>query len=267
MLKWAVLSLYLAIHCFAGTPEIYREMVRRSLELREENVRKLKSYSLVRKSRKIEYDSDGKLRNRESWTVTVDWIDGVRVARVTLRNGKPLEGDELRQVEEEVRKEIAERKSGTRPQSQFEQDEEYLKEVPDAVDFRLVGTEVVGGRECWVLAFHPRRGYQPKQLRSRILQKVRGRVWIDKLDGNFSKVDVEVFDTVNYGFGILAKIEKGTRVQVYQAALEPGLWAPRRLVVNYEVRVMLIKSVRHTIETVYTDYRKRGFAPDIRAGQ
>ena len=71
-----------------------------------------------------------------------------------------------------------------------------------------LGTELVAGREAWVIEGEPRPGFQPHMKEAKFLPKFHGRVWIDKGDLQLAKMDVECLDTISWGV-FLARFSQG----------------------------------------------------------
>src|SRR5262249_50621642 len=119
-----------------------------------------------------------------------------------------------------------------------EQGRKFVTEVANAYNFKLVGTELVGGREAWVIDGEPRPGFEPHMKESKFLSKFHGRVWIDKDDLQLSKMDVEALDTVSLGW-VLARIHKGTRFMLEQTRVNDEVWLPGHVTFKFDARVAL----------------------------
>jgi hypothetical protein len=130
-----------------------------------------------------------------------------------------------------------------------------VREVADAYDFKLVGTEDVGGREAWVIDGEPHPGFEPHMKESKFLSKFHGRVWIDKGDLQLAKMDIEAIDTVSVGW-VLARIHKGTRVMLEQTRVNDEVWLPRHLSFKVDARVALFKGFNINGEQEFRDYKK-----------
>src|SRR4249919_2631667 len=125
------------------------------------------------------------------------------------KDDKPLDANEAAKEEEKIQKIIDKRKNESdedrrkREEKQVKEREDgrkFVREVADAFDFKLVGTEDVGGREAWVIDGAPRPGFEPHMKESKFLSKFHGRVWIDKSDLQLAKMDIEAIDTVSVGW-------------------------------------------------------------------
>jgi hypothetical protein len=189
---------------------------------------------------------------------------GEQVQRLTEKGDKPLDAKDAAKEEEKIQKIINKRRDESenerkkreeKEEKGREEDRKFVLEVADAYNFTLVGTELVGGREAWVIDGKPRPGFVPHMKQSKFLAKFRGRVWIDKSDFQLAKMDVECLDTVSWGL-FLARIHKGSRFMLEQTRVNEEVWLPRELTVKVDVRLALLKSVNVDLEQSFRDYKK-----------
>ena len=118
-----------------------------------------------------------------------------------------------------------------------------------------LGTELVAGREAWVIEGEPRPGFQPHMKEAKFLPKFHGRVWIDKGDLQLAKMDVECLDTISWGV-FLARFHKGSRFMLEQMRVNDEIWLPHQLAVKVDVRLALLKNYNVDIEQTFRDYKK-----------
>ena len=67
----------------------------------------------------------------------------------------------------------------------------------NAYDFRMVGDDKVSGADTWVVEAIPRADFKPTQPHADMLKKIKGRIWIEKKDYNWVKVEAEATDTIS----------------------------------------------------------------------
>ena len=140
--------------------------------------------------------------------------------------------------------------------SDREDSRKFVREVADAYNFHLIGTESIGGRDAWVIdARAPVSGYEPHIKDAKILPKLHGRVWVDKDDDQLAKMDIECLDTVSFGL-FLARIHKGTRVTFEQTRINDEVWLPKHVAAKVDVRVALLKNFDVEEEQTFRDYKK-----------
>lgn len=238
-------------------PLDWRPVMRTSLERMVESDRRLSDYTFDRQITRREFGADGQLKLETVTLTRPERIDGVWVLRVVSRNGRALTEAESSRQEEAIRRRLAETKSSnTRSISIMGREtEEIIREFPEALDYRLVSEETQDGRRLWVLACEPRPGYKPPNVRARLFEKVRGKVWIDQVDKDLVRVEAEVFDPINLGFGILGRVERGTRFALRRARTSEGLYFTEGSQVKFAVKVLLFKSLSSEISTRYSGFR------------
>lgn len=248
----------------AATLEENREVMRKVIQRMAKDDENLSKFLFVRRREVAEIDSDGKVKSKSSVTTRLEAHDNVAVSRVIARNDKPLSADEIKRQDEKVKANVAEargrnaasRKPSNRPKT--DSDEELLmREFPEAIDFKLIGTESVRGRQADVYEFGPRPGYTPKTMKSRVFEKLRGKSWIDKASNELVRVEAEIFDTVGFGFGVLGKVGKGTRFEMERHEGAPGIWITHSYHVKFEARVLLVKNFRQEIDMRFSEFQLR----------
>jgi len=248
----------------AVPPEQIRELLRRAEEKDIANDKQVRDYTYVEREERHHLDGHGGVAKIESRTLEVLEIYGEPVERLTAKDDKPLSTNETKKEDEKIQKIIDKRKNESeedrrtrmkKEEKNREEDRKFVLEVADAFNFRLIGSEVLDGHDTWVLQGEPRPGYEPRNREAKILSKFKGRVWIDKTEEQWVKLDITAIDTISVGF-ILARIHKGTRVLVEMTRVNEEVWLPKHVQLHFDARVALLKSYNEDVEQTYRDYRK-----------
>lgn len=229
-----------------------------------ENDRRQRDYTYLEREVQNKLDGKGKVQSTEAKTYEVLQIYGQQVQRLIEKDDKPLSKKDADKEEENIQKIIDKRKSESaadrkKREEHEEKDREegrrFVTEVADAYNFRLVGSEQVGGRDAWVIDGEPRPGFVPHMKQAKLLSKFHGRVWIDKADLQLAKMDVECLDTISFGL-FLARFHKGSRLMLQQTRVNDEVWLPEHLTAKIDVRVALVKGFNVGIEQTFRDYKK-----------
>src|SRR6266700_777789 len=229
-----------------------------------ENEKRQRDYTYIDREVQNKLDGKGQTKSTEVKTYEILEIYGAQVQRLIEKDDKPLDAKEAAKEEEKIQKIIDKRKNESNDDRRKREEKEvkeredgrkFVREVADAYNFKLVGTEEVGGRETWVIDGEPRPGFEPHMKESRFLSKFHGRVWIDKADLQLSKLDVETLDTVSIGL-VLARIHKGTRFILEQTRVNDEVWLPKRVDYKFNARLALLKGYNVDGEQTFRDYRK-----------
>jgi hypothetical protein len=229
-----------------------------------ENDKRLRNYTYIERDAEHRLDGKGQVKSTELKTYEVMELYGEQVQRLIEKDDKPLDAKDAAKEEEKIQKVIdkrknesdeARRKREDKEEKDLEEDRKFVREVADAYNFKLVGTELVGGREAWVIDGEPRPDFVPQMKESKILTKFRGRVWIDKGDLQLAKMEVECLDTISWGL-FLARFHKGSRFMLEQTRVNDEVWLPLQLTAKVDVRLALLKNFDVNIEQNFRDYKK-----------
>jgi hypothetical protein len=229
-----------------------------------ENDKRLRDYTYIERDEVHKLDGKGQVKSTEANTYEVMELYGEQVQRLIEKDDKPLNAKEAAKEEEKVQKIIDKRKNESehdrkkreeKEEKDREEGRKFVREVADAYNFKLVGTELVGGREAWMIDGEPRPGFVPHLKESKFLSKFRGRVWIDKSDLQLARMDVECLDTISWGL-FLARFHKGSRFMLEQTRVNDEVWLPRELTAKVDVRLALLKNFNVDIEQSFRDYKK-----------
>lgn len=244
--------------------EQIQEMIRKVADNDDENDKRQRDYTYVERVEEHKLNGKGEVSSTETRTYDVMQIYNEQCRRMTAKNDKPLAPKEAAKEEEKIQKIIDKRKNESDSQRQKRLKEEekdreearqFVKEVADAYDFTLVGTEWLDGRETYVINAEPRKGFEAKRKEAKILPKFRFRVWIDQAANQWVKLDAECIDTVSFGL-FLARIHKGSRILIDTTRINDEVWLPQHVAVHVDVRLALLKNFNVEQDITYRDYKK-----------
>ena len=247
------------------------ELFRVVAEKDRENQKRQRNYTYIEREVQNKLDGKGGTKSAEIKTYEILEIYGEQVQRLTQKDDKPLDAKEAAKEEEKIQKIIDKRKEESendrkkreeKEEKEREDGRKFVDEVADAYNFKLVGTEMVSGREAWVIDGEPRPGYEPQTKDAKFLPKFHGRVWIDKSDLQLAKMDVEAIDTVSVGW-VLARIHKGSRFMLEQTRVNDEVWLPRHVTFKFDARVALLKGYNIDGDQEFRDYKKFGTTSKI----
>jgi len=241
-----------------------REIVRRSTEEHTRANKLAENYTFIEREEERGLDSHGRIDHRLAKSYDVTLTEGSPYRRLVARNDKPLPPDEERKERQNLEKSIAQRRAETPAQREKrladwrrkrEHDREFLREVPDAFDFRMAGEETVDGRRVYVIDATPRRDYKPKTTVGKVLPKMKGRLWIDAETYDWVKTEAETIDTVSFG-GFAFRLNPGTLFTLQQVRVNDEIWLPKRIFVSAQARLLLFKKLSSELDVTFSDYKK-----------
>jgi hypothetical protein len=253
----------------AETPQRLQERVRRSVAGLLDNEERLRNLNYTLESIKREFDSDAKLKKQTSLKSRHERRGEFRFVRLIERDGKAVSTDEERRAEEAFRKQVHDVEAkGPAEVEAYEserrrksrQELAWVAEMPEALDCQFSGREARGGRPTLALRCVPRVGYRPSNMRARLFEKIRARLWLDEQSSEMVEAEGEAFDTIRIGWGILGHIEKGTRFVLKRRPVD-GVWVNEGQTIRFAARFLLVKAIAQELTRRWSH-----FTPSAAAG-
>jgi hypothetical protein len=253
-----------AAACSLAAAQDPREIVRRSVELMDQNLAIARNYTFLERSETRELDADGRVKTRKVKLYDVTLLEGSPYRRLVGRDDHPLSPEEQQGEEKKLQDSIAQRQKETPEQRakriadwerRRQRQREPLLEIPDAFEFRIAGEQQLEGRDTWIIEAVPRRGYRARSTLAKLFPKFRGRLWIDKADYQWVKTEAEVTDTISWGL-FLARLNKGAHLSAEMTRVNGEVWLPKHIEAGGSARVAIFKKYRLEADTTYSNYRK-----------
>lgn len=242
-----------------------REIVRKSVELDQRNARLIRqSYTYQFRDVERDVDKSGAVKKTVIRTYDHIFLYGRDHNRLIAKNDQPLSDKEEREQEEKIEKlkekfehesEADRQKRAAEREKDLEENRRFLKQIPEAYDFELKGSETIDGRDTWVIALAPRADFKPAVKYADILKKIRATLWIDKQEYQWVKADAQLIDDATFGL-FLVRLHKGARLEFEQTKVNNEVWFMRWSRVEGSARVALFVNARGDEETTFSNYRK-----------
>lgn len=234
-----------------------REIIRQSVAKDDDNDKIARNYTY---QKHVDRTISGK---HEVLTYDELPLYGEIYEKLVSRDDKPLSEKEAKKEEEKIDKfsrkfeneSAEEREKRLKKQEEgHERDREFLEKIPNAYDFRIVGSDVVNGQEVWVIDCTPRADFAPKTKEEHFLPKIKGRVYIDKKEMTWVKVEAELIDNISFGL-FLANLKKGATMEFDAKKINDEVWLPVEYKVDANARLLWAhKTFEET--GVFSNYRK-----------
>ena len=173
------------------------------------------------------------------------------VARLIRRDDRPLTPDEdaaeQQRLNDLISSPTAYQKHESNDVTGKKRAVDLIRMLPDAMTYIYTPGQPqiespVG--EQVVLDFKPNPAWKPPSLTAEALTGLQGRVWIDRRTRHMVHMEGEIFQSVNLGWGMLARIYPGGHLVLDQAPASP---APRWVFAHFNeqitVRALMIKTI------------------------
>jgi len=102
----------------------------------------------------------------------------------------------------------------------------------------------------------PRADAKPRTRAGGMMRNFSGRVWISESDHELVKLNVEAIRDANVGFGLLARMNKGTMMTFTRRFINDEVWLPARADYTIKARVLMLKRYLQGGTIEFSNYRK-----------
>jgi hypothetical protein len=236
------------------------EIVRRSVERDWTDFEGRKNYTYQERTGFRQYARTGASAKIRTETHEVLILGGRPYERLTARDDKPLSAREERREQSKLDGELAKRQHESpaeqgRYQKERTEERAFIREIPEAFTFRLIGSGAVSNRPAWIIEAQPKPGYRAVHSQAQGFAKVRATIWIEQDTYHWVKVDADVLNTISVDFGLL-RIAPGSSMHFEQTRVNDEIWLPSSMLVRFQARVALLKVLRGEYDVRYSNYRK-----------
>lgn len=246
---------------YAGTVDV-QALLKKSVANTERNWTEAPNFVFTEHDVQEKLDARGRVKSKVDKEYEVSIIDGSPYERLIALNGKPLpaqqqKGEELKRETERQRRLHESRADRTKRTARYEkerkQNQGMLREMAEAFEYKLAGETTMNGRAAYVLSASPKAGYVPKTRDTKVLTAMRGKLFIDKADTQWLKVEAEVMHPVS--FYAVATVSPGTKFVLEQEPAGGGVWMAKHFSVHVNSNVFWMAHNSNQEET-YSNYRR-----------
>ena len=172
-------------------------------------------------------------------------LEGLLYEELLARDGKPLDASDSE--DERERKTSFTRKARQQaakgePCKPNEMDVSFDRQLMNRYNIVLVGTEVMGKYECWVIAFQPKSGRLPDSRRiDKALNRSTGQIWINQNDYGVARITFDMQKPFRYVWGLVATLRKASGRLDFNR-ITPMFLAPVQFSLKLDLRIFFIYS-------------------------
>src|SRR5579864_8810584 len=239
----------------ASVPDV-RQIVESSIAATQRDWKARLHYTYIERDESRRRDLAGHVKSEDVEVSRTILVNGVPFEQLVERNGQPPSAEQERKqkgVLDRLKRETPEQRA-ERLRKQEEENTSIVQEVPKAFDFQVVGEEAVNGRPAYVLQATPHLGYHAQGKYGNMFSKVAGKLWVDKQDLGWIKVDGQVIQPFSMGL-FLVRLLRGSHITMEQTRVDDGIWMPERVEVRAAARIFFVKSLVIDRVLTYSEYR------------
>jgi hypothetical protein len=169
------------------------------------------------------------------------------VARLVALNGQPLSAQasqaELDRLHLLANHPEVQQHRKFREQKDADRVNRLMRLLPDAFVYHSEGMVPCAAGQCYHLSFSPNPRFTPPDVEAAILRGMAGEVWIDQAQERLARLDAHLISNVDFGWGILGKLDEGGTIKIEQADVGGRNWQVTLLKLNLRGKALMVKSL------------------------
>jgi hypothetical protein len=186
------------------------------------------------------------------------------VARLILKDGKPLTAEQDKAEQQRLNDMIASPETFAKHVKNGESEKSMADKLVPLIPEAMINTYTPGqpqsgrngGAPEIVLDYTPNPKFVPPNTQAQALTGLQGRVWIDAKTHYVVRMEGTIFRPVNFGWGMLAHIYPGGKLEMNQTNVGDNRWIFTDFSMALTVRALMVKKLEIRSRAKSSNYQK-----------
>jgi hypothetical protein len=173
------------------------------------------------------------------------------VARLILKDGKPLTAEQDKAERQRLNDMVAQPAAYAKHVKNGESEKKMADSLVPLMADAMINTYTPGqpqsgrngGAQEIVLDYKPNPKWVPPNTEAQALTGLEGRVWIDAKTHYVVRMEGTIARGVNFGWGMLAHIYPGGKLEMNQTNVGGGRWIFTEFSMQLSVRALMVKTL------------------------
>lgn len=131
-----------------------------------------------------------------------------------------------------------------------------VEDTVGVLRFRIDRRETIGGQPVIAVRFEPKPGASAETREGNLARRFAGTIFVHEASKEVVRVDATAIEDLTYGFGMLARLGKGTSVTLTRERVEPDLWLPTAIRFSGQGRALLFRRLDIDQSIEWFNYRR-----------
>ncbi len=195
-----------------------------------------------------------KVRGKSTVKLVVQTPEG-DISKTIEINGHPLTPQQQQADKQKMHRFVTDASVRQKQRQSQQQDDKkaaaMTKMLPDAFLWRKTGES---GDEA-TLAFKPNPKFNPPTREARVFAAMKGTMVVDTKQKRIKSLKGTLAKNVDFGFGLLGKLQKGGTFEVERQEIGPGIWDITTTHIHIHGHALIFKSINEQQDEVTSDYK------------
>jgi hypothetical protein len=131
-----------------------------------------------------------------------------------------------------------------------------VDDTVNVLDFTIDRRETITGRSAIVVRFEPKPDADAETREGKMAQAFKGFIWVDEAAREVMRAEATAIDDLSYGFGLLARIRKGSTVTLTRERID-DIWLPTSVKFKGDGRALFaLRKLHIDFSVEWFDYRR-----------
>jgi len=162
--------------------------------------------------------------------------------RLLERDGKAVAGAEVERREPRGRRQPRRRSA--------------VDDTVGVLRFTIDRRDTVGGRRVIAVRFEPKPDANAETREGNLAKRFSGTIFVDEEDREVVRVEATAVDDLTYGYGMVARLGRGTTVRLEREPVEDNLWMPTSIRFSGSGRALLLRRLNIDQVIEWSNYRR-----------
>jgi hypothetical protein len=131
-----------------------------------------------------------------------------------------------------------------------------VEDTVGALRFTIDRRQLMGGQPTIAVRFEPKPGASAETREGNLARRFAGTIFVDEAVKEVVKVEATAIEDLTYGFGMVARLGKGTSVTLIRERVEPDLWLPTSIRFSGKGRALLFRRLDIDQMIEWSNYRR-----------
>jgi hypothetical protein len=191
----------------------------------------------------------------------VETKDGV-ISRLIAIDGRAPNTQERAQDDGRVNRLLTDPSALRKKQQEQKEDEarvqKLLSAIPDAFIFKYLGVEEGKSGKVVRYTFTPDPNFNAPSRETRVFEGMKGTLLIDLDAKRIAMIDGSLFQPVEFGWGILGKLDRGGRFVIEQHCVGGPRWETTHSYLRFTGKALMVKTINIQEDETLTDFQRVG---------
>jgi hypothetical protein len=187
------------------------------------------------------------------WKQKVIETDDGALRRLLAVDGKPLTAAQSQSEDRRIEEIVAHPDAFRKLNKTRTDDEVQATKLLDIASRAFLFSPDGEQNGCVRFVFRPNPAFQPSTYEERIIHVLVGTVSVKEPDNRLCRVEATISQPVEFGFGLLGKINSGGHFELERAQVDAMNWKSVHISVHVEGRILMLKSITRDQETTRTE--------------